>query len=486
MTTQKKDFIVGFIGLPSAGKSTIVNSLAGARILKTGVCRTTTEVHAIGKADIFGFGKDRFHECPIVSDDGVEFTILDLPGMADSENKGTESSFDEMTKAWILNCDIIFWVSNIETAFLTTHELKEFETIREILEKNTIETGSYFRLGVILSKYNHSDAADEFKSCESEVDESTQSTSPLYSSLEESSLTEISGQEDTTLSDCFKRVEETFKDKPDVQIIKFNAFGRIIYKGSTQALTNLVVKAGGASDSNIEFNLKQLVHNFSEKSTEALLSSLVVYHLSKPKTDIRSIQIKKIVSKITDLWAILSLTNFILSTSQDEANSYLPSHIKTAVPYNAIKWNNFARDVGRISEDTEIPLFSDTFFQKIVSNPDLYLRLATLFSPEALQISRIYFMRIAKKESSRTICGYEIKKPELIVSCDQYPDIYPSLAKLDKEFCDDKTARCKKSWIAKVAEGRRTLWGDAEDDISIEMVMHCFSNGYITSLFEQI
>ena len=37
------DFKVAFIGLPSAGKSTIINSLIGKRLLESGVCRTTTE-----------------------------------------------------------------------------------------------------------------------------------------------------------------------------------------------------------------------------------------------------------------------------------------------------------------------------------------------------------------------------------------------------------------------------------------------------------
>lgn len=35
-------YIVAFIGLPSGGKSSIINSLLNKRVLQSGVCRTTT------------------------------------------------------------------------------------------------------------------------------------------------------------------------------------------------------------------------------------------------------------------------------------------------------------------------------------------------------------------------------------------------------------------------------------------------------------
>jgi ribosome biogenesis GTPase A len=79
---RETPLVVGFIGLPSAGKSSIINSLVGKRILHSGVCRTTTEVHLIGEENGFGFPKDRFHEHSVKTDDGVEITILDLPGVA--------------------------------------------------------------------------------------------------------------------------------------------------------------------------------------------------------------------------------------------------------------------------------------------------------------------------------------------------------------------------------------------------------------------
>ena len=63
--------VVGFVGLPCAGKSTIINALAGKRVLESGVCRTTTEACLVGSLNIVGAPK--WVETDLVSDDGVEF-----------------------------------------------------------------------------------------------------------------------------------------------------------------------------------------------------------------------------------------------------------------------------------------------------------------------------------------------------------------------------------------------------------------------------
>src|SRR3989338_2706610 len=113
-------FNIAVIGLPSSGKSTMINSLIKQRVLQSGVCRTTTDIHYIGSENEFNFPNERFHRHHPISDDGINFSIIDLPGIADSENTKKEKSFDEMTSAWIEKADIVMWTSDIQTAFITT------------------------------------------------------------------------------------------------------------------------------------------------------------------------------------------------------------------------------------------------------------------------------------------------------------------------------------------------------------------------------
>jgi predicted GTPase len=74
-------FCVSFVGLPSSGKSSIINSLVFMRVMQTGVCRTTTEYK---KLDV-----------DIYDDSNNKFKVIDLPGLSDSEEKDTK--FNDLT-----------------------------------------------------------------------------------------------------------------------------------------------------------------------------------------------------------------------------------------------------------------------------------------------------------------------------------------------------------------------------------------------------
>jgi hypothetical protein len=266
-----KPLVVGFIGLPSAGKSSLINSLVGKRILQSGLCRTTTEVHLIGPTNEFGFPNERYHQHSVQSDDGVPITILDLPGVADAENKGTETNFDELTRAHVTNCDLIFWVSDVQTAFLTTHERNEFEGINALLKQTTTETGTLYQIGILISKYNYGDTQSE----------------PLTETKDEITGDEITGDddeitsddEDTTVHDCYRRVEHIFKNS-NIPLFKYNAFGRILASNDKGTpLVRLVQKTGvGALSVNTEFNLKWATDELDDKQQLARLISLLTYH----------------------------------------------------------------------------------------------------------------------------------------------------------------------------------------------------------------
>jgi hypothetical protein len=91
----------------------------------------------------------------LVSDDGVEFCAIDLPGIADAENTGSksETDFTALALKWASECDVVVWVTDARTAFLTTHETREFTDMRRALEKIAEEDGKLFQFCILLAKY---------------------------------------------------------------------------------------------------------------------------------------------------------------------------------------------------------------------------------------------------------------------------------------------------------------------------------------------
>ena len=84
---------IALVGLPSAGKSSIINSLIGKRMAQSGVSRTTTEVKLYDN---------------LISDDDIKYKIYDLPGIADIEDK--DNNFDTLIFDTIRKCNMVIWV----------------------------------------------------------------------------------------------------------------------------------------------------------------------------------------------------------------------------------------------------------------------------------------------------------------------------------------------------------------------------------------
>lgn len=286
-TTIIPTVVCGFVGLPSAGKSFLINALARLRVLHTGVCRTTMDVHLVGATNAFNFPPERFHFVPALkSDDGVPIQLLDLPGIADSENKGTEKNFNEMTKAWVVNSDVVFWVTDVRTAFLTSHELMEFDVLMKLLERTSMETGTCYQIAVIVSKYEHDDDLRRQRQPTKQPAHKATSSSMAAASKEIED-----DDEDTTVRDCYARVvslmaSRTFCGRP-ITIIKFNAFGRILADDDmgSDALEALVRKnvggLGCVGNANITFNIGWAVKDLNLRQQQCQLGSLINFQLPK-------------------------------------------------------------------------------------------------------------------------------------------------------------------------------------------------------------
>ncbi len=224
---------IALVGLPSAGKSSIINSLVGKRIAQSGVSRTTIDAKLYDNLN---------------SDDNINYKIYDLPGIADIEDN--ENKFDTLIFDTIKKCNMVIWVSDIIKSFITNHEMKEFIKIQNHIKNLGLKEGIPIQLIILLSKVDKNlefkNEYDNYESCVENNDENYDDND------------EIKYDEETTIIDIYKNVKEKFKD---VDIICFNAHGRSYYhKKSSTTLKNFV-KQYNPNNININFNLKKYYDN---------------------------------------------------------------------------------------------------------------------------------------------------------------------------------------------------------------------------------
>ena len=217
------------IGLPSSGKSSIINSLVGKRVAQSGISRTTTDVKLYDD---------------LISDDNINFKIYDVPGIADIEDN--QNNFDTLIFDTIKKCNLVIWVSDIIKSFITNHEMNEFNKIKKHIKNLELNEGLPIQLIILLSKVDK-----ELKSCASNCDNSIKQ-------LNDEIIDEITGNEETMIEDIYKNVKDKFND---IDIILFNAHGRSYHHAKSSSNLKKFVKQYNPTDSNIQFNLKKYYDN---------------------------------------------------------------------------------------------------------------------------------------------------------------------------------------------------------------------------------
>ena len=236
---------LGFAGLPSAGKSTIVNALAGKRVLESGVCRTTTEPCLVGATN--AVGAQKWVQTKLESDDGVEFCALDLPGICDAED--ASGAFDAVTLEWATKCDVVVWVTDARTAFLTTHEKREYASVRDAIQEKADEDGTLYQLMIVLAKYDVS-----------ANDTNTGKDVGMHTRFLEGEIR--TAREETTIDGSFERVTRTF---PETRVVKFSAFARIANSGSETLRALVSARSESTDGTNAAFDLRWATENLVER-----------------------------------------------------------------------------------------------------------------------------------------------------------------------------------------------------------------------------
>jgi hypothetical protein len=174
---------------------------------------------------------------PLASSDGVAFTAVDLPGVADAED--TSSGFDDVTKKWAAAADVFVWVTDARTAFLTKHEQTHFNAILQFLADDTLATARPHVVAVVLSKF---DAAVSAAAAPAAAAAATRDANGEL----------VGDTEETTYSDALARVRAMYPPPAApvtggvTEVIPYNAHGAILHGGehATANLKALVKKLG--------------------------------------------------------------------------------------------------------------------------------------------------------------------------------------------------------------------------------------------------
>lgn len=362
---KSNNYTVAFCGLPSSGKSSLINSLVGKRLLQSGVCRTTT--------------KEKLLDEIVTDDDGNEFEIYDLPGIADSEEKtGTKNNFTDITEAYITRSNLIFWVSDVNKAFITTHEVDAYKNIKTLLEKRTRETGDIYDICIMLSKCDVEENAN--------TEKKNKTTNKIIDETGDDEITD--DDEDTTVIDIVRKVKEKF---PLDNIILFNAYGRSFHgKNSSNVLKQFVKKqCNGCVPLNVNtrFSISKFIKTYSER-TENSYSKYFTEYFNKYSTG--SYKLDDIYKCYIRLNSV-SRQNIILSTTIDlTQNFFSETYVQDATKYSFIKkafdednLEIFIRQYDRFALYLiKYNFFVNTYDQKYVS--ELYSKLSIQYKKQIM------------------------------------------------------------------------------------------------------
>lgn len=315
------DFIIAFVGLPSSGKSSIINSLVLKRLLQSGVCRTTTEFKQI--------------EQEITDDNNNKFKVIDLPGICDSEENNI--NFNDLTYAHITNSNLIIWTSDVNKTFITTHEVDEYNKLKNYIKNIGEKTGTLYHIIIMLSK------------CDKEINDKKIKKNNIKYTKEIDNF-----DEDTDINDLIIKVKEKF---PNEDIILYNAFGRSYHHNNTSTTLKLFIKnmIGEPTKNNITFDISKYIKTYRKDQQEIYYNKFL------------NMYDNFINNKIND---IMIYWNKITKTEQ--LNHLLEVCNESNINYNIFKYINNVCD--EFIEDNEIIRYKliDYYFN-IIKNSYYYL-----------------------------------------------------------------------------------------------------------------
>lgn len=246
-TCSEKIITVIFVGLPSAGKTSLINALHGMLVGETGKDRTT-----LGAKEYARIATD---------DAGNRYKIIDTPGVCDS--KDTTSSYDDLVRAYATKADLIIWCSDSAHPMRSTEEVKAFDKLRTDMTKIGLETGVLYRFAIALTKCSMPLSRNALGK------ERSPPKAPKAPEIGEDGELELDVEaEHTSAFDVIDDVFCTYSDR-GIPVLITNAHGMSMRDGASDKLKAYVRKCLGyePTQHNVTWNLTPFLNDM-ESSVE--------------------------------------------------------------------------------------------------------------------------------------------------------------------------------------------------------------------------
>jgi GTP-binding protein EngB required for normal cell division len=495
-------FNIALCGLPSAGKSTIINSLCGKRFAQSGARRTTVSVQKFGPDD------DCDQKIDLVSDDGFPFNIIDLPGMCDVEDKTRE--FEKFTYDNACKADIVFWVTDVSHAFMTTHEREEFNKLMVHLDKKSLENGRAYQYGIIISK------CDLVVSPKKVGGEGTSGECAKSGKNEDG---EITGDEDTTTSDIIDNVQETF---PNIDIVYYNAYGRIKYHQNSSLGLKLLINLGlDIRPYNISFDLnvfKSKQYQCEQRSMfRHLIDTLIKPTLNAGRSNGNETSpccghnqgwggcqygcgrcghgqnpsicqqcseffnkgfdaINSKISLLNDPQVVRGFYDFLMVKDQQELSAWLTKYNLSHQTYKQYAWNSMSMSINFAGFNTfEIKKAQESLF----TNAEVVFRGMQLIGPSELSSVRAMMKFFGQPSINYQPQTISIWRSSLLLHWNAIATHLPSQNDITFRFNNKKLLGCSQKFVNELSELRMQLWEHKEIDVSYPQLIAMYGSGAI-------
>jgi hypothetical protein len=172
---------------------------------------------------------------------------------------------------------------------------------------------------------------------------------------------------------------------------------------------------------------------------------------------------------------------FIVINSQTDLDLFSRNHIKISVPYSSVKWNKFASYIEPYGVESLSNIRWITWRGGYSVN-QLY-RLTRILGPKHLAVQQLYLSII---HTHTYVADTLFEEPRRATQQRLTEQGWPEYFKMDLEFTQNRMISINEAWLAKLKFYRSELWGAAEADVNLPMLLQNVWHGELWSIFAPV